>query len=118
MLEFAAGTWFFGSNDQFLGNLKREQDPVVSLQGHVIYNLPKRMWIGFDANFFKGGETRLDGEYTTAPDLRNSRLGATFSLPIHRRHSFRIIYSNGVITRLGTDFSNFAVTYQFVWLGL
>jgi hypothetical protein len=118
ILEFAAGVWFFGSNGQFLGSTKAEQDAVISTQGHVIYNLPKSMWIGFNANFFRGGRVKYDGEYSAAPALRNSRLGATFSIPIHHRHSVKIFYNNGVFTRLGTDFSQWAIAYQFIWLGL
>jgi hypothetical protein len=76
------------------------------------------MWIGFDANFFRGGRVKYDGEYAAAPALRNSRFGATFSIPIQRRHSIKILYNNGVYTRLGTDFSQWAIAYQLIWLGL
>jgi hypothetical protein len=118
LLEAAGGVWLFGANDRFLGTSKREQSPVLSVQGHITYNLPKRMWVGFDANFFTGGGTRTDGVESSSPSLRNSRLGVTFSLPIYRRHSFKISYDNGVLTRLGGDFSRLSVGYQFVWLGL
>lgn len=118
LLEGAAGVWLLSANDQFLGTLRREQGPILSVQGHVIYNLPRKMWVGFDANFFSGGGIRIDGERTQTPALRNSRFGITFSLPLHRRHSFKISYDDGVVTRLGTDFSRLSVAYQFVWLGL
>jgi hypothetical protein len=118
LLEAAGGVWFLGANNQFLGESKREQDPVLSLQGHVIYNLPKRMWVGFNANFFTGGGTSTDGEKSNTPSLRNSRFGVTFSIPIYRRHSFKVSYDNGVLTRLGGDFSRLSIGYQFVWLGL
>ena len=118
LIEGAAGVWFSGKNSQFYGASTREQSPVLSLQGHVIYNFPNRMWIGFDANFFKGGSVKINGEQTATPELRNSRFGATFSFPIYRRHSVKLLYDNGVITRLGSDFWKVAVAYQFVWLGL
>jgi hypothetical protein len=118
LVEAAAGVWFFGANNRFLGESRREQDPVLSLQGHVIYNLPKRMWLGFNANFFTGGATKTDGVESSSPALRNSRFGATFSIPIYRRHSFKVSYDDGVLTRLGGDFSRLSVGYQFVWLGL
>jgi hypothetical protein len=118
LLEAAGGVWLLGANDQFLGTLRREQSPIISLQGHVTYNLPRGMWVGFDANFFTGGGTRTDGVKSISPSLRNSRFGVTFSFPIHRRHSFKFSYDNGVITRLGSDFSRLSVGYQFVWMGL
>ncbi len=118
LIEGAGGVWFAGTNSQFQGTSTRDQSPVLSIQGHVTYNLPNRMWIGFDANFFKGGKIRIDGEETGTPELRNSRFGVTFSLPIHRRHSFKVLYNNGLVTRLGSDFWQIAVAYQIVWLGL
>lgn len=118
LLEAAGGIWFIGANSRFLGALTREQSTVLSFQGHVIYDLPKRMWIGTDLNFFYGGKTKVDGEAGAASNLRNSRFGATFSFPIHRRHSFKIFYDNGLVTRLGSDFWKVGIAYQLVWLGL
>jgi len=118
LFECGAGVWLLGANDAFLGTSKREQDPIASFQGHIIYNLPRRMWIGFDANFFRGGQVRLDGEKASSPALRNSRFGMTFSIPFHRRHSFKVSYDNGLITRLGTDFSRISISYQIIWLGM
>ena len=116
LLEVAGGVWLFGANDNFLGSV-RKQDPIGSLQGHVSYRLPRRMWVGFDANFFSGGQARLD-EVDAGLALNNSRYGVTFSIPLRRRHSIKLSYSNGVFTRAGTDFSTLGVAYQFVWLGL
>ena len=116
LLEVAGGIWLFASNDNFLGSV-RKQDPIGSLQGHVTYRLPRRMWVGFNANFFKGGQAEVDGAEAGLA-LNNSRFGATFSIPLRRRHSIKLSYSDGVLTRAGTDFSNFSVAYQFVWLGL
>ena len=117
LLELAGGIWLFGSNDNFLSGSVRKQDPIGSLQGHVTYRLPRRMWVGFNANFFKGGQAEVDGEEAGLA-LNNSRFGATFSIPLQRRHSIKLSYSDGVLTRAGGDFSTFAVAYQFVWLGL
>ena len=116
LLEVAGGVWLFGANDNFLGSV-RKQDPIGSLQGHVSYRLPRRMWVGFDANCFSGGQARLD-EVDAGLALNNSRYGVTFSIPLRRRHSIKLSYSNGVFTRAGTDFSTLGVAYQFVWLGL
>jgi hypothetical protein len=116
LLELAGGIWLFASNDNFQGSV-RTQDPIGSLQGHVSYRLPRRMWVGFDANFFRGGQAQLDG-VDAGLALNNSRFGATFSIPLQRRHSIKFSYSNGVLTRAGTDFSTLGVAYQFVWLGL
>ena len=36
--EGATGVTLFTHNDEFLGNNTRQQDPLFSVQGHVIYN--------------------------------------------------------------------------------
>jgi len=118
LFEAAGGVWISGANSKFLGESKREQAPVLSFQGHVIYNLPKRTWVGFDATFFEGGKTSINGQESKTRSLRNARYGITFSFPIYRRHSFKVLFQDGVVTRLGSDFWRLAVAYQFVWLGL
>ena len=117
LLAVAGGIRLFASNDNFLSGSVRKQDPIGSLQGHVTYHLPRRMWVGFNANYFRGGQAQVDG-VDAGLALNNSRFGATFSIPLRRRHSIKLSYSNGVLTRTGTDFSTFGVAYQFVWLGL
>jgi hypothetical protein len=116
LVEGAAGVWLYTTNDSFLQSSKREQDPILSIQGHVTYILPRRMWVAFDANFFRGGRARVDGKPGDIT-LRNSRYGVTFSLPLVRRHSIRLSYSDGIFTRTGTDFAAVSVAYQYLWLG-
>ena len=46
---------------------------------------------------------------------QNTRLGATLSLPIARRHSLRVAFSTGAWVRLGSDFNTFNVTWSYGW---
>jgi hypothetical protein len=113
-IEGYASAWLFTTNDAFYpGRLVRRQDPVVALQAHASHPLPHRMWIALDATFFAGGDTRVDG--TLNPDhQRNSRLGATFSVPIVGQQSLKFVYSTGATTRRGNDFDTVNVTWQLV----
>ena len=45
-LELIAAAAFFSDNEDFFGHRKREQDPIYSLQGHVIYNFAQRRLAG------------------------------------------------------------------------
>jgi hypothetical protein len=75
--------------------------------------LPNRAWVAFNGTWFAGGETRV--ERVLNPDLqRNSRLGATVSVPLRGRHSIKFTYSTGATTRRGSDFDTFNVTWQLV----
>jgi hypothetical protein len=61
--------------------------------------------------WFGGGETRVDG-VVNPDEQRNTRLGATLSLPIDKFQSVKVVYSTGATTRRGTDFDNFSVSWQ------
>jgi hypothetical protein len=71
------------------------------------------MWLAFNGTCFSGGQTRVDG--VPGPDLqRNSRLGATLSVPLTGQQSMKFVYRTGATTRLGSDFNTFNVTWQLV----
>jgi hypothetical protein len=113
-VEGYAGAWLFTDNTSFYpGRSRRRQDPVLALQGHATYALPHRIWVALDATWFAGGDTRVDGLLN--PDhQRNSRLGATLSVPIVGQQSLKFTYSTGATTRRGMDFDTLNVTWQLV----
>jgi hypothetical protein len=115
-IEGYGGVWFFTANDVFYpGTALRTQDPIVALQGHVSYTVRPRLWLAFNGTWYSGGTTTVDG--VDKADLqRNSRLGATLSLPITQRQSAKVAYSTGATTRTGADFNTVAVTWQITWL--
>ena len=112
--EMSGGAWFFTANKSFLGELRREQKPMMSLQGALIYTLRPRMWVSGNATFFTGGSTVLNG---TANDDRqkNSRIGATYSLPLTQRQSLKVAWAKGVTTRIGGSLNTVVIGWQYVW---
>lgn len=113
-VEGSAGVWFFSTNrEYFPGSANKEQDPIGSFQGHVSYALPRRSWVAFDATWFAGGQSRVNG--VDSPDRqRNSRLGATVSVMTFNNNSLKVTYSTGATTLRGTDFDTINVTWQLV----
>ena len=113
-LEGAAGVWLFTENTNFYGGKTRSQEPIGSLQAHVIYTFKPRMWLAFDTNFYNGGRTSVDG--VTKADLqKNSRAGLTFALPVTATQSLKISYSQGAFTSVGADFKSIGVAWQVIW---
>ncbi len=109
------GAWLFSENDNYQGRV-RTQDPIVSAQTHVSYAFKPRLWVAFDANFYTGGKTSIDG--VPGNDLqRNSRMGATISIPVTRRQSLKFSGSTGAVTNIGADFISIGVAYQYLWGG-
>jgi hypothetical protein len=112
ILEFEAGALFFGDDDEFVAG-KKEQEPIFAGQLHLIRRFKPGLWGSLNFNYFTGGRQTIDGN--RLGDLqRNSRLGATFVFPIARGHSIKVGYAVGWLTRFGTDFDQFLVTYSKV----
>ena len=114
-LEGAGGAWLFTANQDFFGGVVREQKPLVSLQGDVIYTLRRRMWISGNATFYTGGSSIVNG-VSNKDRQRNSRVGATFSLPLNQQQSLKIAWAKGVTTRIGGNLNSIVVGWQYTWL--
>lgn len=112
--EANGGAWLFTTNENFLGTSRREQKPMASFQGGVIYTLRPRMWLSGNATFYTGGRTVLNG--TVNEDRqRNARIGATFSLPLNQHQSLKVAWAKGVTTRIGGNLNTIAVAWQYAW---
>jgi hypothetical protein len=124
ILDTYFGTWlhtknpkFFSQNQYYPGIQSQTQAPVGALEAHVSYDVKPRLWVSFDANFWFGGKTSLNGLENPATELRSSRLGATASIPINKHQSVKFSYSNGAYIRYGGNFQNVSAAWQFSWLG-
>ena len=112
--EAMGGAWFFTANESFLGTSKREQKSLASIQGAVIYTLRPRMWVSGNATVYAGGGSSINGKENDDRQ-KNSRIGATFSLPLTRRQSVKVAWAKGVTTRIGGNLNTVAVGWQYAW---
>ena len=111
-LETDVGAWFFTDNSNFWNGKLRHQDPIGSLQLHVIYTFHPMLWIAVDGNYYTGGRTTINGKQNF--DLqKNSRIGVTLALPITRQQSIKIAYSAGARTTVGGDFQPVGISYTY-----
>lgn len=113
LFEVDLGAWFFGDNDEFVGRT-RQQDPIASVELHLIKQFRPDFWMSLDANYYRGGETQV-GEQIRSDLQRNSRLGATIVIPFKRRHAVRFAYSTGVATESGGDYEMITLNYAVAW---
>jgi len=115
-LELTTGVTFYTTNDDFFGGKSREQAPLYSVQGHLIYNFGAGVWGGVDGTYYTGGRTTTDGVKDN--DFQgNSRLGFTFALPVNRHNSVKLYASTGVSTRTGGNFDAVGIAWQYRWGG-
>lgn len=113
-MELMGGTWLFTPNRNFFGGARREQKPLLSLQGHLIYTLRPRTWLSVNGTYFAGGRTEINGALNEDRQ-RNARIGATFSLPLTRQQSIKFAWAKGVTTRIGGDLNMFVAAWQYTW---
>lgn len=112
--EAMGGAWLFTTNKSFLGTSRREQKPMASFQGSVIYTLRPRMWVSGNMTFYRGGSTVLNDQ-ANEDRQENARIGATFSYPLNQRQSLKIAWAKGVTTRIGGNLNTIAVAWQYAW---
>jgi len=113
--ELAAGVTFFTDNDDFLGQ-KREQDPIYSAQGHLVYQFRPGIWLAVTGVYYTGGRTTLDG--VRGDDLQeNTRVGLTLALPVNKWNSIKLYTGTGLITRTGSNFDTVGIAWQTRWGG-
>jgi hypothetical protein len=113
LLEFDAGAWFFADDEDYLPG-RREQDPIIALQAHLVRRFRPGFWASLDANFFAGGRQTV-GRNRLADVQQNSRVGATVVVPFGGRHALKAGYFFGVHTEFGSDFDQIFVAYQLVF---
>ena len=115
-MELATGVTLYTTNDDFFGGKSREQAPLYSVQGHLIYNFGAGVWAGVDGTYYTGGRTTIDGAENN-DFQRNTRLGLTLALPVNRHNSVKLYASTGVSTRTGSDFNAVGIAWQYRWGG-
>jgi len=110
-----AGIWLFTENhDYYPGPATRTQRPILAVQGHVSYTVKRRLWVAFNATWYSGGTTAVDG-VSKSDHQNNSRVGGTVSLPLTQQQSIKAAYTRGATTRIGSDFTTIHVGWQFSW---
>jgi hypothetical protein len=113
-LELSAGPIFFTDNGNFLDGHTRSQAPVLAAQAHAIYDFGAGIWGAFDALYFTGGSTSIDGQ--GKHDLqRNWRLGGTLALPLSPNYSLKLFASSGVSARTGNNYDLIGILLQYRW---
>lgn len=110
LLEVAAGVWFFGDNDDFLG-FNREQSEIYAVETHLIHRFGPGFWASLDLNGYKGGRSKVNGRRLN--DLqRDAKMGATVVFPFAKKHAFKFSYHYGSVNDSDERFDVITASYQ------
>lgn len=115
ILELTGAAAFHTDNHDFRDQT-REQDPILSTQGHLLYTFWGAAWASFDVTYYAGGQTTVDG-VRNDDRQSNVRVGATLTLPVSLHNSVKFFGSTAASTRTGTEFDTFGVAWQYRWGG-
>jgi hypothetical protein len=105
--ELTGSVFFYSDNNEFVGT-RREQDPLLTLQSHVIYDSPRVWWTAISAAYDEGGESRIDG--APRDDRRRDLLyGISAGFAVNRHDSLKLAYvASRTREDLGLDTNNLA----------
>ncbi len=124
ILDGYTGVWFYTTNPKFFsenayfsGTRSQSQKPILSFEGHFSYDVKPRLWVSLDGNYWRGGQTSLNGVENPDTLQSNSRIGATASIPMSRHQSVKVSYNYGAYIRFGGNYHNVAVGWQYSWIG-
>lgn len=123
LMDVYAGAWFFTPNSDYIsrtsisGTQERRQEPIYVSEAHLSYDFNPLLWASLDGNFWYGGRVRLNGVENPATLQRNSRIGFTAAIPLSLHNSLKFSYDRGAVIRYGGKYQEFAVAWQYHWIG-
>jgi hypothetical protein len=124
VLDTYGGVWFYTTNPEFFshntffpGTQSQSEEPIGTLEGHLSYDFKPRFWVSLDANFWYGGRTSLNGVASPNTVQKNSRIGATTSIPITKHQSLKMSYNYGAYIKYGGTYNNVSLGWQYSWIG-
>jgi hypothetical protein len=116
LLDVYSALWLFTANNSYYpGTLERTQAPMGAFQAHLSYNFTRRAWAAFDATYYVGGTSTIQGVENNDRQS-NTRLGGTVALPVGQRHSIKLAVSRGAIVRFGANFTTLSFGWQTAWV--
>ena len=116
IVEVAPSVTFYTNNTDFNNGKTFEQDPLYSLQTHVVYGFSNGMWLAGDAIYFHGARSKVNG--VQDDNLQsNTRGGLTLAIPVDRNNSLKLNVSGGTSSRTGSGFTLFGIAWQYRWGG-
>ena len=91
-LEILPSAWYYGDNDEFVGNSKLEQDVLYTLEAHLTHDVTPTFYVSLDYLYQSGGETTLNG--VKSGDAQSADfLGATFGYQLNEQLQFLFRYN-------------------------
>ena len=112
--DLYGGANFYTTNNDSLNGGTVKQDPLYSLQAHVMRSFPHGIWVALDGTYYWGARTTVNDRQTDSLQA-NSRFGITIALPISVRQSIKLYSAAGTSSRTRNNFDNTGIAWQYRW---
>lgn len=113
--ELTASAAIHGDNDSFFNGQRLEEDPLVFLQGHVVYNFRPGLWLAGSTGYGYGSESAIDG--VSANDRKKFvGWGLSIGIPLSRSAGFKIGYiGTRARSDTGSDSDTLTAGFGIMW---
>jgi len=114
-MELTGAVWLYTENDDFFNGNELEQDPLYTLQTHLVYTFRPGIWTAAGIGYAYGGESILNGEEKN--DRKGNLVWAiSMGYPITRQLGVKVVYLNTRTQEtVGQDADSLAVGFSFLW---
>lgn len=114
-MELTGAAWLYTDNNDFFIDKTLEQDPLYTVQMHLVHTFRPGFWASGSLGYAYGGKSTINGE---DKNDRKENLAWALSLgcSITRQVGVKVIYL-GTRTQqsLGQDTDSIAVSFSFLW---
>jgi hypothetical protein len=115
--ELTASAWLYSENDDFDSDKNQDNNPLFSLQGHLIHTFRPGLWASVSAGYGGGARSIIDGA-PASDRIRKFLWAISVGLPVNRRQGVKIAYMRGkTLEDTGSDFGRIILAYSVMWGG-
>lgn len=113
--EFTGSVWLYTDNQDFWNGHQLDQDPLASMQGHLIYTIRPGLWLGTSLGYDYGGRSSIDG--IQKDDLKSVvSWGLTCGVSVSRSMGFKFGYIGSRTQRdVGADLNHLVAAFSVMW---
>jgi len=113
-LEFLPAVWFFGTNDDFVGQTMKT-DPMFQLDAHLTHDFTETFWGALDTAWYTGGQPSING--VQGEKLNNVGIGLTLGYQMNENLNLTFGYMSTLNDDAPGDLrmNKFMVTLVYGW---
>ena len=114
-MELNGSAWIYTDNDEFYAGNRLEQDPLYTVQGHLIYTFRPGLWLGAGVGYGFAGESTVNGN--PSYDRKGNFVWAiSLGIPVNPRFGLKLAYIGTRTTkRTGADTHTIALACSVLW---